>query len=137
MRAAGRMEMAEVKRGALFRELRTTTAARQPALVLSPGAVVPSRRELASGRRNLRKAPAVDKVADLMAEVGAEISLSDWLRERGHSEHLPAIYAAMVQSQIPEEGIVPLLAGMSKRELLDFMASCRAEGKKMSPRPRF
>ena len=63
MRAAGRMEMAEVKRGALFRELRTTTAARQPAPVLSPGAVVPSRRELASGRRNLRKAPAVDKVA--------------------------------------------------------------------------
>ena len=54
-----RMEMAEVKRGALFRELKRTAAARAPAPALSPGAAVPSTRELAAGRRSLRQAPAL------------------------------------------------------------------------------
>ena len=57
-------------------------------------------------------------------EPSAPQDLAGWLAARGLSAQLSSVQATMVEAEIPEHGIVPLLSGMDQSELDQFMASC-------------
>jgi hypothetical protein len=92
-------------------------------------------RKQAKQRGGAQPCGAVDLRCTFEAKT-AMPSLAEWLAERDLTTYTQRVTDAMIKAEVPDEEVVPMLAGMDDLELDQFIEACAQSQSKSKSQPR-